>query len=119
MLEWQPPASLAVPVNMYYIVMSESQFGLPNITRTSATTSILIAGLEEYNNYTCELRAISIYGIQSQPLELEFETLEGGEFQSDIVTVKTIALHCPIIIHYSFNKFSTVTIWLCHLTISD
>ena len=64
---------------MYSLNISEMQFGLANITVTSTTTSKLVIGLQEFNNYTCELRAVSIYSIQSQPLILEFVTLEGGE----------------------------------------
>ena len=78
LLEWQPPADLTVPVNIYSLVLSEMQFRRENITETSTVTSKQIIGLEEYNNYTCELRAVSIYGIQSQPLYLEFATLEAG-----------------------------------------
>ena len=84
LLEWQPPADLTVPVNMYSLVLSEMQFGLENITQTSALTSKRITGLEEYNNYTCELRAVSIFGIPSQPARLEFTTLEAGEKYSVI-----------------------------------
>lgn len=79
LLEWQPPADLNIAVNMYSLTISEMQFGLSNITVTSTTTSRLVIGLQEFNNYTCELRAVGIYGIQSQPLTLEFVTLEGGE----------------------------------------
>ena len=79
LLEWQPPADLAVPVNMYSLILSEMQFGLENVTETSAVTSKQIFGLEEYNNYTCELRAVSIFGIQSQRVYLEFATLEAGK----------------------------------------
>ena len=78
LLEWQPPADLSVPVNVYSIVLSELQFGLGNITQTTSLSSRQITGLEEYNNYTCELRALSIFGIQSEPVILEFTTLEAG-----------------------------------------
>ena len=78
LLEWQPPADLSVSVNMYSIVLSELQFGLRNITQTTSLTSRQITGLEEYNNYTCELRAVSIFGIPSEPVVLEFTTLEAG-----------------------------------------
>ena len=69
---------------MYSVVLSEMQFGLENITQTSALTSKQIIGLEEYNNYTCELRAVSSFGIPSEPVHLEFATLEAGEKYSII-----------------------------------
>ena len=78
-ISWQaPPPVSTVTIASYRLVVSETQFGLNNSVASSTTTSYTFTGLEEYNNYTCSVVAVSTYDVISTETAISFTTPQGG-----------------------------------------
>ena len=122
-ISWQaPPPDPTVTVASYRLVVSEDQFGLNDSVASSTTTSYTFTGLEEYNNYTCSVVAVSTYGGVSNETVISFTTSQGGSSclsllfvcQKSFVFFPTLAL-----VHDLYNisnfavKFLCVSISVC------
>ena len=78
-ISWQAPPSVStVTITSYRLVVSENQFGLNDTVASSTTTSYTFTGLEEYNNYTCSVVAVSTYDVISIETVISFTTPQGG-----------------------------------------
>ena len=78
-ISWQaPPPDPAITIASYRLVVSEDQFGLNDSVASSTTTSYTFTGLEEYNNYTCSVVAVSTHGGVSNETVISFTTSQGG-----------------------------------------
>ena len=78
-ISWQaPPPVSTITIASYRLVVSENRFGLNDTVASSTTTSYTFTGLEEYNNYTCSVLAISTYDVVSIETVISFTTPQGG-----------------------------------------
>lgn len=78
-ISWQAPqADPLITIASYRLVINETQFGLDDIIVSSTMTLYTLSGLEEYNNYTCSVVAISTVGTTSDEATITFSTPEGG-----------------------------------------
>ena len=103
-ISWQaPPPDPTVTVASYRLVVSETQFGLNDSVASSTTTSYTFTELEEYNNYTCSVVAVSTYGGVSNETEIYFTTSQGGTHSLSTVHMCIYVFYIP----YS-AKFSKV-----------
>ena len=116
-ISWQaPPPDPTVTIASYRLVVSETQFGLNDSVASSTTTSYTFTGLEEYNNYTCSVVAVSTYGGVSNETVISFTTSQGGSScltlvfvcQKSFVFFPTLAL-----VHDLYNISSFAVKFLC------
>ena len=78
-ISWQaPPFDPTITIASYRLVVSETEFGLNDTVASSTTTSYTFTGLEEYNNYTCSVVAVSTYDGVSNETVISFTTPQGG-----------------------------------------
>ena len=78
-ISWQaPPPVSTITIASYRLVVSETEFGLNDTVASSTATSYTFTGLEEYNNYTCSVVAVSTYDGVSNETVISFTTPEGG-----------------------------------------
>ena len=78
-ISWQAPNSdPTITIASYRLVVSETEFGLNDTVASSTTTSYTFTGLEEYDNYTCSVLAISTDGVASNETVISFTTSQGG-----------------------------------------
>ena len=70
----------ATNIIQYKIEVTDNQFGLPAIEVITAETSVVIAGLEEYNNYSCKIAVVSKSQIGTFSSLFNFTTLEAGNY---------------------------------------
>ena len=65
---------------LYIIVLTDEQFGLPDVTInvTNTTTSYTLTELEEYNTYTCNVAAVNEMGV-GEYSSINFTTQESGK----------------------------------------
>ena len=78
-ISWQaPPPDPTVTIASYRLVVSETEFGLNDTVASATMTSYTFTGLEEYNNYTCSVVAVSTYGAVSNETVISFTTPQGG-----------------------------------------
>ena len=103
-ISWQaPPPDPTVTIASYRLVVSETQFGLNNSVASSTTTSYTFTGLEEYNNYTCSVVAVSTHGGVSNETVISFTTSQGGIQYS--ICVSTCLYR--IALNFRESKFSS------------
>ena len=80
-ISWQaPPPDPTVTIASYRLVVSETEFGLNDTVAFTTMTSYTFTGLEEYNNYTCSVVAVSTYGGVSNETVIPFTTSQGGTY---------------------------------------
>ena len=80
-ISWQaPPFDPTITIASYRLVVSETEFGLNDTVASSTTTSYTFTGLEEYNNYTCSVVAVSTYDGVSNETMISFTTSQGGTY---------------------------------------
>ena len=78
-ISWQaPPPDPTVTITSYRLVVSETEFGLNDTVASTTMISYTFTGLEEYNNYTCSVVAVSTYGGVSNETLISFTTPQGG-----------------------------------------
>ena len=77
-ISWQaPPPDPTVTITSYRLVVSDTEFGLNDTVASSTATSYIFTGLEEYNNYTCSVFAVSTDDVSNETT-ISFTTLQGG-----------------------------------------
>ena len=82
-IAWQAPVALIhSPISgvlYYHLLLSESQFGKPDMLINTTDTFFTFAGLEEYNTYTCTIAAVNGVGRGMFSNPINFTTLEEGK----------------------------------------
>ena len=87
-ISWQaPPPDPTITIASYGLVVSDTEFGLNDTVASSTTTSYTFTGLEEYNNYTCSVLAISTDGAASNETVISFTTSQGSTYSMGTVFV--------------------------------
>ena len=87
-ISWQPPPpDPTITIASYRLVVSDTQFGLNDTIASSTTTSYTFTELEEYNNYTCSVVAVSTDGAVSNETVISFTTSQGGSSCLSLVFV--------------------------------
>ena len=77
-ISWQAPPPDPTITTASYRLVSDTEFDLNDTVASSSTTSYTFTGLEEYNNYTCSVVAVSTYGAVSNETVISFTTSQGG-----------------------------------------
>ena len=61
-ITWLPPiASIGNTIASYILILTDELTG-STTNRTTVSTTYTFTGLEEYRNYSCQVRAVSRYG---------------------------------------------------------
>ena len=91
-ITWQPPTfdDQNGVIIYYQLIVSQSQFEIPNIVVNVNITSHTLTNLEEHVDYTVVVAAATQIGIGPFSLAVNFTTLQDGKPQ--LLTIFTLAL---------------------------
>ena len=83
-LTWQPPAfeDQNGVITYYQLLVSQSQFEIPDITVVANTTSHTVTNLEEHVQYTVVVAAATRIGVGPFSSAVNFTTQQDGKPQS-------------------------------------
>ena len=77
---WTPPANYdSNGIIIYYVEVTEYQFGLPPVTATTTDSSVVVIGLEEHNAYSCRVAAVTSSKVGAFSSPTNFTTSEAGK----------------------------------------
>ena len=80
-IAWQPPTfeDQNGVIVYYQLIVSQSQFQIPDITVNANTTSHTLANLEEHVEYTVVVAAATRIGVGPFSSAVNFTTLQDGK----------------------------------------
>lgn len=80
-ITWQPPTfeDQNGVIVYYQLIVSQSQFQIPDITVNANTTSHTLANLEEHVEYTVVVAAATCVGVGPFSSTVNFTTLQDGK----------------------------------------